>query len=63
MSNFIVQHRKNIVVLPYDPKWKIGFEEIKRELVKVIGDLTLCIDIIKYKSPCIQELYSLCGLL
>lgn len=35
---------KNVVVLPYDPKWKTDFEKIKRELVKAIGDLTLCIE-------------------
>lgn len=35
---------QNVVVLPYDPKWKTDFEKIKRELVKAIGDLTLCIE-------------------
>ena len=35
---------KNVVVLPYDPKWKTDFEEIRRELVKAIGDLILCVE-------------------
>ena len=35
---------KNVVVLPYDPKWKTDFENIKRELVSVIGDLAICIE-------------------
>ena len=35
---------KNVVVLPYDPKWKTDFENIKRELVSVIGDLAIRIE-------------------
>lgn len=35
---------KNVIVLPYDPKWKNDFEEIKQELVNAIGDLILCIE-------------------
>ncbi len=35
---------KNVIVLPYDPKWKTDFENIKRELVSVIGDLVVCIE-------------------
>ena len=35
---------KNVVVLPYDPKWKNDFEEIKQELVNAIGDLIVCIE-------------------
>lgn len=35
---------KNVIVLPYDPKWKTDFENIKRELVSAIGDLTICIE-------------------
>ena len=35
---------KNVVVLPYDPKWKNDFEEIKQELVNAIGDLIVSIE-------------------
>ena len=35
---------KNVVVLPYDPKWKNDFEKIKQELVNAIGDLIVCIE-------------------
>lgn len=35
---------KNVVVLPYDPKWKNDFEEIKQEIVNAIGDLIVCIE-------------------
>ena len=35
---------KNVIVLPYDPKWKNDFEKIKQELVNAIGDLIVCIE-------------------
>lgn len=35
---------KNVVVLPYDPKWKNDFEEIKQEIVSAIGDLIVGIE-------------------
>lgn len=35
---------KNVVVLPYDPKWKNDFEKIKQELVNAIGDLIVSIE-------------------
>lgn len=35
---------KNVVVLPYDPKWKNDFEEIKQEIVNAVGDLILRIE-------------------
>ena len=35
---------KNVVVLPYDPKWKNDFEEIKQEIVNAIGDLIVSIE-------------------
>ena len=34
----------NVIVLPYDPKWKTDFEEIKREIESTIGDLAVCIE-------------------
>ena len=35
---------KNVTVLPYDPQWKTDFENIKHELVSVIGDLAICVE-------------------
>lgn len=35
---------KNVIVLPYDPKWKNDFEKIKQELVSAIGDLIVGIE-------------------
>lgn len=35
---------KNVIVLPYDPKWKNDFDEIKQELVNAIGDLIVSIE-------------------
>ena len=35
---------RNIVVVPYDEKWKLRFEEIARELHAVLGELTLSIE-------------------
>ncbi len=35
---------KNVIVLPYDPKWKNDFDEIKQELVNAIGDLIVGIE-------------------
>ncbi|MDE6578995.1 MAG: GrpB family protein [Ruminiclostridium sp.] len=35
---------KNVIVLPYDSKWKTNFENIKRELISAIGDLAICIE-------------------
>ena len=35
---------KKVTVLPYDEKWKSGFEEIKSELQAAIGDLILGIE-------------------
>ena len=41
---------KNVTVLPYDPKWKIDFENIKRELASAIGDLAICIEHVESTS-------------
>lgn len=35
---------KNVIVLPYDPKWKTDFENIKRELESALGSLALHIE-------------------
>ena len=35
---------KTVIVLPYDPKWKTDFENIKRELASAIGDLAIRIE-------------------
>lgn len=35
---------KNVIVLPYDPKWKNDFDEIKQEIVNTIGDLIIGIE-------------------
>jgi len=35
---------KKVVVLPYDRTWKFAFEEIKREIEGVIGDLIIGIE-------------------
>ena len=35
---------KRVVVLPYDEKWVSAFEEIKSEIVTVIGDIILGIE-------------------
>lgn len=35
---------KNVIVLPYDPKWKNDFDEIKQELVNAIGDIIVGIE-------------------
>lgn len=37
-------HTKNVVVLPYDEKWNIEFEEIKKELLEVVDDLVVGIE-------------------
>ncbi|MBR2132722.1 MAG: GrpB family protein, partial [Oscillospiraceae bacterium] len=34
----------NVIVLPYDRKWKSAFEEIKKEIESVIGDLIVGIE-------------------
>ena len=35
---------KRVLVLPYDPKWKSVFENIKQEIVIVIGDLIVGVE-------------------
>lgn len=35
---------KNVVVMPYDPKWKTDFENIKREIDSSLGNLAICIE-------------------
>ena len=35
---------KRVVVLPYDPKWKSDFENIRREIESAIGDLIVGIE-------------------
>ena len=35
---------KGVIVVPYDPKWKDDFEEIKKDLAAAIGDLNVCIE-------------------
>lgn len=51
----------NVIVLPYDRKWKSAFEEIKKEIESVIGDLIVGIEHIGSTSvegmsakPCID---------
>ena len=34
----------NVIVLPYDKAWKIAFEDIKKEIESVIGDLIIGIE-------------------
>ena len=29
---------KHVIVLPYDISWKLNFEKIKEELLKMLGD-------------------------
>lgn len=29
---------KNVIVLPYDERWKANFETIKNELIEALGD-------------------------
>ena len=35
---------KNVIVVPYDKAWKSDFEEIKKEIESVIGDLIIGIE-------------------
>ena len=35
---------KNVIVVPYDKAWKSAFEEIKKEIERVIGDLIIGIE-------------------
>ena len=35
---------KNVIVVPYDKAWKSDFEEIKREIESVIGDLIVGVE-------------------
>ena len=35
---------KNVIVSPYNPKWKTDFEKIKQEIASVIGDLAVSIE-------------------
>lgn len=35
---------KNVIVLPYDPKWKTDFANIKQELIRAVGDLAICME-------------------
>ena len=35
---------KRVIVVPYDPKWKDDFEEIKQDLAAAIGDLNVRIE-------------------
>lgn len=35
---------KRVLVLPYDPKWKSDFENIKQEIVNVVGDLIVGVE-------------------
>ena len=35
---------KHIVVLPYDEKWEVAFEDIRKELSEALGDLALRIE-------------------
>ena len=37
-------HTKKVVVLPYDPEWKTGFEDIRREIEQALGELALGIE-------------------
>lgn len=34
----------NVIVMPYDIKWKADFENIKKEIENAIGDLIVCIE-------------------
>ena len=35
---------KKVIVVPYDKAWKSAFEEIKKEIERVIGDLIIGIE-------------------
>lgn len=35
---------KRVIVSPYDPNWKSGFESIKAEVERAIGERILCIE-------------------
>ena len=35
---------KNIIVVPYDEKWKLCFEEIAKEVSTALGELALSIE-------------------
>lgn len=35
---------KNVIVLPYDPKWETDFANIKQELIRAVGDLAICME-------------------
>lgn len=35
---------ENVIVMPYDPKWKIEFEMIKQEIEDAIGNLIICVE-------------------
>ena len=35
---------KNVVVMPYNERWKTDFEEIKQELEFVLGDLAIAVE-------------------
>lgn len=35
---------KKVVVLPYDPKWKMDFEAVKREIMDAVGDLIISVE-------------------
>ena len=52
---------KQVVVLPYDVKWKTEFEKIKQEIESVIGDLIIGVEHVgstavngMYAKPCID---------
>ncbi len=40
----VVDEDKKVIVVPYDETWKSAFEEIKKELEQVIGDLIIGIE-------------------
>lgn len=54
-----------VTVLPYDGKWKTGFEDIKREIEAAVGDIIIGIEHVGSTSveglsakPCITTIES-----
>ena len=60
---------RKVIVLPYDKSWQSDFEKIKNEIEYTLGDLSIGIEHVGSTSvegmsakPCIEEIYTLCGL-
>ena len=50
----------HVVVKPYDKKWKMDFEDIKKEIQSAIGDLILSLIHICWNLLCIDECCNIC---